>query len=263
MKILDIISEATATSPLHAAAGAPPQGTTIPATDKWYQKNYEANAKAYERISKGWTGGLYNALRVIGALGPCIWFTASYWALNDIAKLSDAEFTEYTGVSAANKNKWVADSRSMLLGTFTAQYLVYGVYWIGKNLLRFTGILTIVTAGLGLALKNGKAGKLIWGTKIVEQAALAAFVNWLGTPDGQKWMQQNLLVAGILKVEGATLGAIWDTIYEKFFEYTGITKPEPSAVTQAVTAVSEPVKGTLTGDQLEKSLDQFQKNFGR
>jgi hypothetical protein len=264
MRILDIISETSVVGNgvLHAEAGPPPRGTTTPATEKWYEINQKANAKAYENIQARWTGGLYRTLQVLGWLGPCIWFTASYWALDDIAGLSDEEFTKFTGVPASNKNKWVADSRSMLLGTFTAQYLAAGVYYLGKNILRVTGIIQLICGAVGIVVTKGRGGALIFGAQVVEQAALIAFVNWLGTPDGQKWMQQNLLVAGILKVTGAGLGTIWDVVYNKFFEYSGITKPAPSNVDKAVDAVSQLPKGTLGGAEYKQAMDQFKQNFG-
>jgi hypothetical protein len=255
MKILDIISESSSAG-MTAEFGAPPKGTTLAPVEKWYQRNLRENAEMVAKIKGGWSWPLFNALRVLGWLAPCAWLTASYWALDDIAKLSPEEFTQYTGVSADKKNSWVADSRSMLLGTFAAQYLAPLAYYTVKNIARMTGILEIIAVGLGTVLTRGKAGKLIIGATVIEQAALIAFVNWLGSEAGRQWMTQNVLVGGIIKLSGAGIGTIWDLLYRKFFEYTGIQQPEKSAVDKAVDNVSNLPPSNMTSADIAAWRDE-------
>jgi hypothetical protein len=236
MKILDIITEKK--SSLESTIGDIVPGLTNEQITRYLKANPHVAEEMRGKLTNTWDSGIFRALKIIGWLAPVGWPTVSYWALDDIAGLTPEEFTKQTGVSAAKKDQWVADTRSMLLGTFSAQYLIPGIYFCVKYVARFTGVLTIIAGLVGVVVGRSAGGKLMIGAAIVEQAALIAFVNWLGSPPGVKWMTDNVIVGGLIKVTGATLGSIWDLLYRKFFEYSGIQQPAPSNVDQAVSNVS-------------------------
>jgi hypothetical protein len=258
MKILDIISESQAG--LQGTIGAAIPGLTDEKILKYLKANPHIADEMNGKLNKTWDGGIFRALKVIGWLAPLGWLTISYWALDDLAGLSDEEFTRQTQVPADKKNQWVTDTRSMLLGTFSAQYLVPGVYFMIKYVARFTGALTIIAGLFGVVVGRSAGGKLMIGAAVVEQAALIAFVNWMGTEAGRQWLTQNVLIGGLIKVTGATLGTIWDLLYRKFFEYTGIKQPEPSNVDQAVQQASNLPDNELDAKQYQSFIDKFQKD---
>ena len=250
MKILDIISESKAG--LEGSIGQAIPGLTNEQVIKYLKANPHIAEEMQQKLNKTWDYKLFKALKIIGWLAPLGWLTVSYWALDDIAGLTPEQFTKTTGVSADKKNQWVADTRSMMLGTFVAQYLVPGIYFCVKYVARFTGVLTIIAGLVGVVVGRSAGGKLMFGAAVVEQAALIAFCNWLGTPAGTTWMTQNVIVGGLIKVTGASLGSIWDLLYRKFFEYTGIEQPAASNVDQAVAQVSN-----LPNHKDEPTDDEF------
>jgi hypothetical protein len=169
-------------------------------------------------------------------LGPALAFTANYEGLLLIAELPDDEFEKFVGVPASQKNQWVSDSRDLITAQFVNAYVMGGLLLVVKKLPGISHLLKLLASLAGVVLFKGKGGALVAGAVIFEQAAITLFMGWAASTEGSKWLANNVIIAALVKVEGAVLTTIWDTLVKKFYEVTGITPPKPDAIHQATDA---------------------------
>jgi hypothetical protein len=241
MKVLDIINESMTWS------------DAIPSVGKWMDRNARRAAAYEKRIMQKWGYKVRGLLFMTGLTVPCLQFAGRVMALEDIAGLSDAEFTQVTGESAANKAEWVTKSRDMMWALFSVQILLPVIYTWVKKLPVVSHLLAIVAGSAGV-LFSRKGQAFVIGTKFVEQSAMVAFMTWLGTEEGAKWVA-NSVIGPFMMPLGRIETSAWDFISEKFFKITGITPPEKSNVAKEVEKNSGPEVPTATRAQIQAADD--------
>lgn len=241
MKILDIINESMTWS------------DAVPSVDKWMKRNAR-KAAAYEKIiMEKWGYKVRGLLILTGITVPCLQFAGRVMALEEIAGLPDAEFTQVTGEPAEGKSIWVEKSRNMMWGLFTVQILLPVIYTWVKRLPGISQILAIMAGSAGVLFsRRGQA--FVIGTRLVEQSAMVALMTWLGTKEGAEWLA-NSFFGPLLMPTGALGTTAWDFISTKFFAVTGITPPEKSNVAKEIEKNSNPKFPRATSDQLKASDD--------
>jgi len=232
MKVLDIINESMGWS------------DATPSVATWMKRNARRAAAYEKRIMEKWGYKVRGLLFMTGLLTPCLQFAGRVMALEDIAGLPDAEFTQVTGEPAAGKAEWVTKTRDMMWALFTVQILLPVIYTWAKRLPVVSHLLAILAGSAGVLFsKKGQA--FVIGTKMVEQSALVALMVWLGTDEGAKWVA-NSVIGPLMMPMGRIETSAWDFISKKFFDITGITPPEKSNVAKEIEKNSGPAAPELT-----------------
>ena len=241
MKVLDIINESTGWQ------------NAVPSVSRWMSKNARQAARYERQIMARWGYKVRGLLFMTGLTVPCLQFAGRVMALEDIAGLSDAEFTQVTGVEAKDKAEWVTKSRDMMWALFTVQILLPVIYTWVKKLPVVSHLLAIVAGSAGV-LFSRKGQAFVIGTKFVEQSAMVAFMAWLGTEEGAKWVADSV-IGPFMMPAGRIETSAWDFISKKFFEITGITPPEKSNVAKEVEKNSGPDVPSATRAQIQAADD--------
>jgi hypothetical protein len=241
MKVLDIINESMTWS------------DATPGVAKWMKRNARRAAAYEKRIMEKWGYKVRGLLFMTGLTVPCLQFAGRVMALEDIAGLSDAEFTQVAGVPATDKAKWVSETRDLMWSLFTVQILLPVIYIVVKKLPVVSHLLAILAGSAGV-LFSRKGQAFVIGTKLVEQSALVALMVWLGTEEGAKWVA-NSIIGPLMMPVGKIETSAWDFISKKFFDVTGITPPEKSNVAKEVEKNAGPETPTATRAQIQAADD--------
>ena len=235
MKVLDIITESTSwtsASPFTA-----------------FLANNHVRAQRYERIMmRRWGWKVFGFLKIAGIAGPSLQFAQHLIALEDVAS-NDALFTELTGEPIENRPRWIEKTRGLIWAQFSAQILVPAVWTFSKRLPVVAQLLGIL-AGTAGAVFGRRGQAFVIGVRIVEQSAMTAFMVWLGTEQGAKWLSDNIFVEWFMRQTGQLEAGAWDKIYDKFFEITGVAKPEKSNVDKEIEKANGPADAGPTSDQI-------------
>lgn len=223
MKVLDIITE-TKTAEV----------SDIPALTRFEKNTAAANDYAAE-WKKGISGKVYGLLTVLGLATACVQFGAHMMALQKLAGLPDDEFRKYVPElrSDQSPDQWVKQVRAKLWGTFSVQILVPVILIMAKKLPVITQLLAIIAGGAGAVFGRSGAGFII-GVKFVEKAAMTAFMVWLGTEAGSKWLADTVFFQWIMTPVGIAEANIWDTVYTKIGEFATGKKPEQTNIDKRV-----------------------------
>lgn len=237
MKVLDIINESMTWS------------DAVPSVGKWMDRNARRAAAYEKRIMQKWGYKVRGLLFMTGLTVPCLQFAGRVMALEDIAGLSDAEFTQVTGVAAEGKAEWVTKSRDMMWALFTAQILLPVIYSWAKRLPVVSHLLAIMAGSAGV-LFSRKGQAFVIGTKFVEQSAMVAFMTWLGTEEGAKWLAGTFF-GPLMMPLGRMESSAWDFISKKFFDITGITPPDKSNVAKEVEKNAGPNRPAATRAEIQ------------
>lgn len=237
MKVLDIIMESRSWlsySPMTA----------------WLAKNHE-RAKRYERRQMSrWGWKVFGFFKIAGIAVPVLQFSQHLMALEDIAS-DDQLFIELTGLPVTERPVWIERTRGLIWAQFSAQVLVPAVLAFSKRLPVVSQLLGIL-AGTAGAVFSRQGAAFVIGVKVVEQAAMTAFMVWLGTAEGAKWLTDNVIGEWILRQAGQQEANLWDLFYNKFFEITGMPKPAQSNVDKEIEKARGPDLGAPTDDQISK-----------
>ena len=242
MKVLDIINESMTWA------------DSTPGVARWMKRNARRAAGYEKRIMEKWGYKVRGLLFMTGLTVPCLQFASRVMALEDIAGLSDEEFTQVTGEPAAGKAEWVTKTRDMMWALFTTQILVPVIYTWAKRLPVVSHLLAIIAGSAGV-LFSRKGQAFVIGAKIVEQSALVAFMVWLGTDEGAKWVA-NTIIGPFMMPVGRIETSAWDFISKKFFDITGIAPPEKSNVAKDVEKNAGPKVPELTNAQRKADQDE-------
>lgn len=247
MKVLDIITETT-------------DPVDVPPALTRFEKNTVAANKYAEEWKKGINGKVYGLLTVLGIAAAAVQFGSHMMALQKMAGLSDEEFRKYVPDLRADQSpdQWVKEVRGKLWATFTIQILIPVIVRITKNLPIITELLAIAAGGAGAVFGRSGAG-FVMGVKFVEKAAMTAFMVWLGTEAGSKWIADTVFFQWIMTPLGIAEANLWDKLYEKFFEVTTGKKPEPTNIDKRIEKANggpDPVRYTSAElRQMEKDTD--------
>lgn len=247
MKVLDIITETTDTLPV------PPELTR-------FEKNTVAANKYAEEWKKGVSGKVYGLLTILGLATAAVQFGSHMMALQKMAGLSDEEFRKQVPSLRADQSpdQWVKEVRGKLWATFSLQILIPAIVGITKRLPVITEILAILAGSAGAVFGRSGAG-FVMGAKFVEKAAMTAFMVWLASEAGSKWIADTVFFQWIMTPLGIAEANLWDKFYEKFFEVTTGKKPEQTNIDKRIEkANGGPAPASYTSAelrQLEKDTD--------
>jgi hypothetical protein len=234
MKILDIITEATATVP-----------TVEAIAQAWITANPEKADAHRASLEKKWTAG-NSAMKFFKATniwGPTIEAGAKVYALEQIAgqplaqfKQGYPEFASYTDV---DKAKWISRARDEIFGIWVTQYAAQAILrfvfgsasLLGTFLRTFTG-----AAGTIITKKPGIGGELI------KEGIIAAAQVFLTSSYGTKLIKEYIGPA-FFNVPGAVVTGSWDWLVKWIEEWTGINinqqfAPNTTAAVDVASAAS-------------------------
>lgn len=246
MKVLDIITETK-------DSGIPPELTR-------FEKNTLAANKYAEAWKKGLPGKVYGLLSLLGVAVACTQFGVHMMALQELAGLPDDEFRKHVpnlGVDQS-PDQWVKEVRGKLWATLSIQVLIPAIFSITKKLPIVTQLIGIIAGSAGVLFGRSGAGFVI-GVKFVEKAAMTAFMVWLGTEAGSRWIADTIFFQWIMTPLGIAEANLWDKFYTKFVEVTTGKAPEQTNIDKRVEKANGGAEPTALTNaelrQLNKAAD--------
>jgi len=244
MKVLDIINETT--DPL-----------TVPPDLTRFERNTLAAKRYAEAWKKGLPGGVYGLLTLLGIGVVSVQFGVHMMSLQELAGLSDEEFRKQVPSLGADQSpdQWVKEARGKLWATFSIQILIPVIFKITKNLPIVSQLIGIIAGSAGALFGRSGAG-FVMGVKFVEKAAMTAFMVWLGTEAGSRWIADTVFFQWIMTPLGIAEANLWDQFYTKFFEITTGKAPEQTNIDKRIEKANGGPEPTALSNAEMKQLNK-------
>ena len=213
MKILDIITEVTATAPSAEAIA-----------QAWITANPEKADAHRASLEKKWTAGA-SAMRFFkttNVWAPTIEAGAKVYALEQIAGQPLAQFKqgypEFANYTEEQKAIWVSKARDEIFGIWVAQYAAQAIIRFVFGSASFLGSFLRTFGGAAGTVITKRPG---FGAAFLQELVIAGATIWIQSPSGIKLIQENLGPA-FFNVPGAVVTGSWDWLVKKIAGWTGI-----------------------------------------